>query len=106
MKAIVMKRFGGPEVMGWEDIPTPTPGPGEVLVKVRAVSVNRTLDLDVRAGLGNYGTALPHILGVDPSGEVIEVGSGVARLRVGQRVVAYGGVRCGGCEQCLRHDYL
>ena len=106
MKAIVIREFGGPEVMSWEDIPTPTPGPGEVLVKVCAVSVNRTLDLDLRAGLGNYGTTLPHILGVDPSGEVIEVGSGVARLKVDQRVVAYGGARCGGCEQCLKHDYL
>jgi len=97
MKAIVIREFGGPEVMSWEDIPTPTPGPGEVLVKVCAVSVNRTLDLDLRAGLGNYGTTLPHILGVDPSGEVVEVGSGVARLKVDQRAVAYGGVRCGEC---------
>ena len=63
MKAIVIREFGGPEVMSWEDIPTPTPGPGEVLVKVCAVSVNRTLDLDLRAGLGNYGSTLPHILG-------------------------------------------
>ena len=73
MKAIVMRRFGGPEVLAWEDIPIPEPGPGEVLVKVRAVSVNRTLDLDLRAGLGNYGTILPHVLGVDPSGEVVEL---------------------------------
>ena len=106
MKAIVIREFGGPEVMSWEDIPTPTPGPGEVLVKVCAVSVNRTLDLDLRAGLGNYGTTLPRILGVDPSGEVVEVGSGVARLKVDQRVVAYGGVRCGECQWCLQYDYL
>ncbi|MEE3012768.1 MAG: zinc-binding dehydrogenase [Chloroflexota bacterium] len=105
MKAIVMRRFGGPEVLAWEDIPIPEPGPGEVLVKVRAVSVNRTLDLDLRAGLGNYGTILPHVLGVDPSGEVVELGSGVSRLQVGQRVVAYGSVRCGRCEHCSRNDY-
>ena len=105
MKAIVIRKFGGPEVMGWEDIPTPAPGHGEVLVKVRAVSVNRTLDLHLREGLGNYGTILPHILGVDPSGEVVEVGSGVARHKVGQRVVAYGRVRCGGCQLCWEHDY-
>lgn len=59
MKAIVIRRFGGPEVMGWEDIPTPTPGPGEVLVKVCAVSVNRALDLDLRAGLGNTAPPCP-----------------------------------------------
>jgi NADPH:quinone reductase-like Zn-dependent oxidoreductase len=105
MKAIVIGQFGGPEVMRWEEVPTPTPGPGEVLVRVHSVSVNRTLDLHLREGRGNYGTPLPHVLGVDPSGVVVEVGSGVERPGLGQRVVAQGAVRCGFCERCLGRDY-
>jgi len=86
MKAVVMHSFGGPEVLSFEDFPRPVPGPGEVLVAVHAVSVNRTLDLVVRAG--DYGAPikLPHILGVDPSGIIAEIGPGVADRAVGQRV--------------------
>ena len=63
MKAIVMREFGPPEVMRLEDVPTPIPGPGEVLVRVHAVSVNRTLDLAVRAGVYPAAVTLPHVLG-------------------------------------------
>jgi len=87
MKAVVMHRFGGPDVLSCEDVPKPVPGPGEVLVEVHAVSVNRTLDLVVRAG--DYGAPikLPHILGVDPSGVIAAVGEGVTERAVGDRVV-------------------
>jgi len=86
MKAVVMHSFGGPEVLRYEDFPRPIPGPGEVLVAVHAVSVNRTLDLVVRAGDYGAPVALPHILGVDPSGIIAQVGPGVTDRAVGQRV--------------------
>jgi len=86
MKAVVMHSFGGPEVLRYEDFPKPIPGPGEVLVAVHAVSVNRTLDLVVRAGDYGAPVALPHILGVDPSGVIAQVGPGVTDRAVGQRV--------------------
>lgn len=86
MKAIVLREFGGPEVLKLEEIPTPTPGPGEILVKVHAVSVNVTLDIAVRKGLYPRKPPFPHVLGVDPTGEVAAVGAGVARPRVGERV--------------------
>lgn len=88
MKAIVMRRFGGPEVLEWTDWPDPAPGPGEVLIRVHAVSVNRTLDLAVRAGTYAAPIALPHIPGVDPSGEIVALGEGVTDRAVGERVVA------------------
>lgn len=52
MKAVVISKFGPAEVMQWRDVPRPVPGDGEVLIRVHAVSVNRTLDISVRAG--NY----------------------------------------------------
>lgn len=88
MDAIVMRRFGGPEVLRMERFPRPVPGPGEVVIAVHAVSVNRTLDLVVREGRYGAPIALPHILGVDPSGVVAAVGEGVDSPRVGDRVVA------------------
>lgn len=88
MKAVVMHQFGGPEVLVHEDFPMPQPGPGEVVLEVHAVSVNRTLDLVVRAGEYGAPIELPHILGVDPSGVITAVGEGVDPAMIGERVVA------------------
>ena len=86
MKAVVMREFGGPEVLKYEDVATPEVGPGDVLVEVRAVSVNRTLDLIVRENKYVRRPALPHILGVDPSGVIVAVGANVTDRKVGDRV--------------------
>src|SRR5262245_64537380 len=86
MKAIVLRQFGPPEVLRLEEIATPTPGPGEVVIRVHAVSVNRTLDLAVRAGNYAMPVTLPHVLGVDPSGIVSAVGQGGGARKVGARV--------------------
>lgn len=86
MNAMVIREFGPPEVMRMEELDTPVPGPGEVTVRVHAVSVNRTLDLAVRAGTYAMPVKLPHVLGVDPSGVVAAVGEGVAGRKPGDRV--------------------
>lgn len=86
MKAVVIRSFGSPDVMTLEEVATPTPGPGEVLIEVRAVTVNRTLDLAVRAGRHGVGVELPLVLGVDPAGVVVELGPDVETRRVGDRV--------------------
>lgn len=87
MKAVVMHEFGTSKVLKFEDFPMPYAGPGEVVVEVHAVSVNRTLDLVVRAGEYVAPTAFPHILGVDPSGVISAVGEGVTGRKIGDRVV-------------------
>jgi len=84
---MVIREFGPPGAMKLEEVPTPEPGPGEVLIAVHAVSVNRTLDLVVRAGKYARNPALPHILGVDPVGVIAKVGPGVTERKVGDRVV-------------------
>src|SRR5579859_6164248 len=99
MRAVVMRRFGPPEVLQVEDVPIPEPGPGEVLVRVHAVSVNRTLDVLVRRDGNNRNVKLPGVLGVDPSGVVVGLGPGVLRRRVGDRVAVVN-LRCGTCEYC------
>ena len=86
MKAIVIREFGGPEVMRVEEVPTPDPGPGELLIQVAAVSVNRTLDIIVRNGKYARPVKLPHVLGVDPTGTVVALGAGVKHRKLGDRV--------------------
>jgi NADPH:quinone reductase len=100
MKAIIMDRFGGPEVLEYRDVPTPVPARGEVLIRVRAVTVNRTLDLAVRRDGDNRGVTLPLVLGTDPSGTIEAAGDGVSTLHVGDHVAVTGSVRCGVCPQC------
>ncbi|QWW72542.1 zinc-binding dehydrogenase [Rhizobium sp. WYJ-E13] len=87
MRAIVIREFGGPEVLRLETVPTPEPGAGWVTIAVHAVSVNRTLDLAVRAGRYARPVELPHVLGADPSGVIVALGAGVTRRRIGDRVV-------------------
>jgi len=89
MKAVVIRRYGGPEVARIEEMPDPTPGPSDLLVQVRAASVN-PVDGKIRKGvikpLIDY--RMPLILGNDLSGTVRAVGAGVSRFRPGDDVFA------------------
>ncbi|MPZ93418.1 MAG: zinc-binding dehydrogenase [Propionibacteriales bacterium] len=100
MRAVVVREFGGPEVLQVEEVPDPTPAPGEVVVKVHAVTVNRSLDLKVRADGTTRGTTLPHVLGVDPAGVVVTAAADVESARVGDRVAVIPHIRCGKCAFC------
>lgn len=90
MRAAVVKRFGGPEVLQVVDVPAPEPGSGEVLVRMAGASVNFA-DVMVREGLNvQYGATAAREqfgLGTDVSGTVAAVGEGVTRFRVGDLVV-------------------
>src|SRR5713101_3391459 len=97
MKAVIFREHGGPEVLELVDLPVPRPGPTEVLIRVRSVSVMRTLDIEVRSRPGFGIIPLPHILGADPAGEVVDVGSTVAGFSPGDRVVSLLLLWCGRC---------
>ena len=103
MKAVLVSRHGGPEVLEIRDVPRPEPGPGEVLVEVHATSVNH-LDVWVRRGIAGVRYPLPLVLGCDGAGVVAALGAGVADIAVGTRVVLQPGVSCGTCVQCLAGD--
>jgi NADPH:quinone reductase-like Zn-dependent oxidoreductase len=98
MKAVRIHQFGGPEVLTYEDIPDPKPRKDQVLVRVRACSLNH-LDLWVRKGLP--GVKLPHILGSDIAGKVVEVGEYVSGFKTGQRVLISPMHFCGHCSKCI-----
>ena len=91
MKAIVIHEFGPPDVLRYEDVPDPAPRSGEIRIAVHAATVNRVLDVSLRAGKEQArGAALPLIPGVDCAGIVDAVGPQVTRWRVGDRVAAAG----------------
>ncbi|MGA8271999.1 MAG: zinc-binding dehydrogenase [Candidatus Sulfotelmatobacter sp.] len=98
MKAVRIHQFGGPEVLTYEDVPDPQVREDQVLVRVRACSLNH---LDVWARKGLPGVKLPHILGSDIAGEVVEVGEYVSGFKAGQRVLVSPLHFCGNCEQCI-----
>jgi len=87
MKAIQIHKYGGPEVLRYEDAPRPQPQAGEVLVRVHAAGVN-PIDWKVREGEMKdfWPHKFPLILGWDLSGVVEELGKGVSQFKIGDEV--------------------
>src|SRR5436190_13437625 len=83
MKAVQIHAYGGPDVLQFEDVPRPEPKANEVLVRVHAAGVN-PVDWKIREGY--LSTTLPMIMGIDFSGIIETVGSGVTKFRVGDDV--------------------
>ncbi|MBO0718864.1 MAG: zinc-binding dehydrogenase [Rhizobiales bacterium] len=91
MKAIVIHEYGPPDVLRYQDWPDPMPRAGEICIKVHAATVNRVLDVSLRAGKETArGAALPLIPGVDCAGIVDAIGPQVTRWKVGDHVAAAG----------------
>jgi len=102
MKAIVITRPGGPEVLELREVPAPEPARGEVRVRARATAVNRA---DLLQRMGQYPAppdAPPDIPGLELAGEIDALGPGVRDWAVGDRVFGL----CGGgayAEQVVVH---
>jgi len=103
MKAVIITRPGGPEVLELREVPDPKPGPGEILVRVRASALNRA-DLLQRRGYYPAPPGAPQeIPGLEFAGEVAQNGAGARRWQSGQRVF---GIVAGGAhaEYLVTHE--
>lgn len=93
MRAMVVRKYGPPDVLEWREVPDPQPKPGQALIRVRAAGINFA---DLLARLGVYSTTpkAPFIPGLELSGEVEQVvpggkgGAAAPSLKHGDRVAA------------------
>jgi NADPH:quinone reductase len=83
--AVRVHKFGGPEVLTYEDVEVPAPGEGQVRIKQHACGVN-FIDTYFRIGLYKPPTGLPFVAGNEGAGEVTAVGPGVTDIKVGDRI--------------------
>ena len=105
MRAVVITAPGGVEVLELRDVPRPSPSYGQVLVRVHATALNRA---DILQRQGRYpapADAPADIPGMEFAGEVAELGAGVTRWKLGQRVF---GIAGGGAyaEYLLSHERM
>ena len=104
MRAVVIHRHGGPEVLEPAEVEVPRPAAGEALIRVRAVSVNAFLDGANRAGRVPFARYdFPHILGSEHAGEVVAYGPDTAgTIPLGSAVAVHNAVACGSCKACAQ----
>lgn len=86
MRAIVLERHGGPEVLRVREAPDPVPGAGEVRVRVEAIGVNFAEVLS-RKGLYGWAPPLPYTPGMEATGTIDLLGAGVEGRAIGEQVV-------------------
>jgi putative PIG3 family NAD(P)H quinone oxidoreductase len=103
MRAVVLRQFGGPEVLTFEDVPEPVPGPEEVLVEVAATALNRA---DLLQRMGFYPDPTKPALeipGMEFSGVVVGMGERVRMWSAGDEVM---GIVPGGAyaERLVLHE--
>jgi NADPH2:quinone reductase len=89
MKAVVVTKTGGPEVLEYKDVPKPELKPNQALVEIKAAGLNF---IDVYFREGRYPTPLPFVVGQEAAGVVSEIGAEVTDVKVGDRV-AYSGLQ-------------
>lgn len=86
MRAVVLTRYGGPEMLRITEVPTPVPRPGEVRVKIGVIGINFAEVLS-RRGMYRWAPRLPYILGMEASGEIDAIGDGVTTHKPGDLVL-------------------
>lgn len=89
-----------------EERPVPRPGPGEVLIEITAVGVcGSDVHYYEHGRIGSYVVRQPLILGHESAGVVVDVGEGVNKSRIGERVAIEPGIPDGTCQQCRTGHY-
>lgn len=91
MRAVALDRFGGPETLKVQTLPTPEPGPDEILIHVEAAGVGAWDPYEREGGFAEMlGRApkFPYVLGTDGAGTVVAVGENVNEFKEGDRVYA------------------
>jgi propanol-preferring alcohol dehydrogenase len=96
MKAMVLPKFGAP--LELRDVPMPKIGPNDVLLRVRATGVGLTVVIMI-ANPGRV-TSFPRIPGHEVAGDVVETGSEVTNVKVGDRVACHFYLTCHACRFC------
>lgn len=88
MKAARFHRYGGADVLQYEDVQRPTPGPGDVVVEVAGTSFN-PVDAGIRGGYLSdvFAITFPHTPGIDVAGTIVQIGDGVTEWNIGDEVV-------------------
>ena len=100
MKAIRIHSHGAADQLRYEDAPDPQiTAPFDVIVKLKAAALNH-IDIWVRLGATGMQIPLPHILGADGAGIVIDAGRDVAGIKAGDAVCLYSFTGCRQCEFC------
>ena len=104
MKAAIIRSHGELECLGIADIDEPTAGDGEVVIEVKSAALNH-LDIWVRKGRPGSELEMPHVLGSDAAGIIVEKGPNVHGMEIGDEVIINPGLHCGCCEHCFRGDH-
>ena len=95
-----MHEHGGIEKLRYEDAEEPClPAPNEVIVKLKTAALNH-IDIWNRLGVTGVVIPMPHILGADGAGVIVEVGEKVDNVKKGDAVCLYPATGCGQCEFC------
>lgn len=99
MRAVLFRKYGGTHELEETYVPIPDLGKRDVLLKVHACALNH-LDLWTLAGMPGVKITMPHILGCDVSGEVVDKGKKVHGIPLHKPVIVAPGISCGKCEHC------
>lgn len=86
MKVYQLRKTGKPRILKMEEVPEPTPGSGQVKVKVMAIGINYAEILS-RKGQYSWAPKKPYVMGMECYGEISEVGEGVSKFKVGDKVI-------------------
>ncbi len=104
MKAAVIRAHGELDRIKVDDIAEPVAGESQVVIEVRSAALNH-LDIWVRKGRPGLELKMPHVLGSDASGVVVDTGRDTHGVALGEEVILNPGLHCGCCEYCFRGEH-